>query len=118
MVVDVIACALDRVVMGLRDPTEHRMPKPVQRLRDERAHVRGEGRQHAGEVVRRPVAGHVGLTETDGSSHAQPRVERVRPRRLDDDRAGLEPQTADVLLAQQATRERLLQRMGHHGPRA
>ena len=42
----------------------------------------------------------------DAAMLRQPRVERVGPRRLDDDRARLEPQADDTVLGQERARQR------------
>jgi len=77
--VDVVAGTLDGVVLVRGLAVQHGVAQPVEHRGHEFPHVRREGRQHSGQVVGGPVAGHVGLAEADRAGGAEPVEERARP---------------------------------------
>ncbi len=74
---DVLAGALDGVVVGLRDPVQDGVSQLLQRGGDQIPHVRGERRQYSRDVVRCPVAGHERLAEADRAARADAMEEIV-----------------------------------------
>ena len=105
VVVDVLARALDGVVVVLRLAAEHGVAQLVQERRNQVAHVRRERGEHAGEVVGRPVTGHVGLAEPDRAGRAEALEERGRADEVHHRRARRPAAVAGVVALAHAQRE-------------